>query len=129
MSKILLMVLLVMVSNSAMAEWVKAGGSEKLTNYYDSTTIRENGDKVKMWELIDYNSVQETSGGKSYLSVIGQSEFDCKEEQIRSLNFIEYSGNMGNGDLVYSYSDPAKWEPVVPRSIGEKVWKFACGIK
>ena len=129
MSKILLTCLLAIMSNSAAANWVKADGNEKFTNYYDSTTIRKNGDKVKMWGLIDYNTAQEISDGKSGMSVLLQTEFDCKEEQIRILSFNGYSGNMGSGDLVYSNSYPQKWESLPPRSIGEKLLKFVCGIK
>ena len=129
MRKIVLMCLLTMMSNSAMAGWVECAGDKDSSINCDSTTIRIDGNRVKMWVLNDYKKVIAPSYGKPYLSTISQMEFDCKEEQIRGLYFSNYSGNMGSGELIYSDTDSTKWVPVVPRSTGEYVWKFACGIK
>ena len=67
MKKLLLTLMLSVVSSSAMAEWVAIGTSADGTFYVDPATIRKSGNKVKMWRLIDFNSVQETAGEK-YLS-------------------------------------------------------------
>lgn len=129
MRKVILMVLLAVVSNSAIAEWVAVGNdtNRSYTAYIDFSTIRINGDKVKMWELRDFNSAQESSGGKPYLSLMVQIEYDCKEEQVRDLYFSEHSGNMREGEVVNSSSKHSKWQPVSPESIGEAMWKVACG--
>jgi len=51
MPKAILIILLTVVSSSAMAEWVKVSEDKLVTAYADPTTIRKLGDKVKMWAL------------------------------------------------------------------------------
>lgn len=53
MRKIILMLLLTVVSNSAMAEWVLVGGDYAVTYYVDPTTIHKSGNFVRMWDMID----------------------------------------------------------------------------
>jgi len=127
MKKLLLTLMLSIVSSSAMAEWVEVDSNEKFIAYADPITIRKSGNKVKMWGLMDYNSVNEGAGYK-YLSSKAQNEFDCKEEQRRTLYFSWHSENMGGGDVVYIGDEPTKnWSPVAPGSVGKNLWKFACG--
>lgn len=132
MRKVILMLLLAVVSNSAIAEWIGVGSSDGIDIYVDKTTIRKNGSMVKMWSLNDYKTVHKDayfSEGNAYLSIASQGEYDCKGEQARLLSFASYSKNMGYGNAVYSHTDNYIWEPFVPESITEALWKFACGIK
>ena len=98
MHKAILIMLLALMSNSAVAEWVEVDTSRRvgLTTYADPNTIRKSGNKVEMWVLENFNSVQELSGDK-YLSQKAQNEFDYKEEQRRLLYFTWHSENMGGG--------------------------------
>ena len=68
MRKIILMMLLVVVSSSAAAEWVAVGVNESGTIYADSSTIAKAGDKVRMWHLVDFNSLQVKVTGRRYMS-------------------------------------------------------------
>ncbi len=127
MKKLLLIVLLAVVSSSAMAEWVAIGTADGTIYYANPNTIRKSGNKVKMWMLFDFNAVRETEGDK-YLSSKAQYEYDCKEEQKRILYFSWHSENMGRGDVVYIADEPKKnWRPVAPESISKSLWKIACG--
>ena len=125
-----LIILLVLNSGSAYAEWMVIGYSESLggyTVYVDPDTIRRKGDhQVKVWTLTNYTSMQ-TVAGHSFLSSKVQSEFDCAEELQHELAVTWFSGDMGNGNGVWHSSDETKWRPVAPGSVGEGVWKFACG--
>ena len=63
MHKAILMILLVSVSSSAIAEWVEIAVSAKeaeeeatMTAYADPDTIRKTGDRVKLWILADYKN-------------------------------------------------------------------------
>ncbi len=125
MHKAILMMLLAAVSSSAMAEWVKVDEDKLVAAYADPTTIRKNGDKVKMWALWDYSTAQE-GGSKPYMSVRIQNEYNCKEETIRQIFATSFSGNMAGGHTI-NRQGGRKWEPVVPRTFGETLWKFACG--
>ena len=116
------------------AEWVEVSSDNTDTIYYaNPTTIRKAGNMVKIWELYDLKTAQKSSEGTSYLSMKMQSEYDCKEERQRTLFISHYSKNMGRGEAVFSFSytdsNINSWTPVSPGSVGEGLWKFACGKK
>ena len=129
MKRLLMGMMLLSVSGAASAEWTQSGESDNYILYVDRATIRRNGNFVKMWSLQNFKTVQKSAaGGESYLSVKEQSEYDCKEEKWRLLAFTWFDGKMGNGKVVVSDSDfRDKWSPVGPESIGEILWKIACG--
>ena len=112
MHKATLMMLLAVMSSSAMAEWVLYGfsnGSKKgiiITVYADPATLIKSGNTVKMWSIFDYNKAQKDPNSPSFMSVKRQEEYDCKEEQERLLFFSWHSENMGRGDVVYSKISP-----------------------
>ena len=115
------------VSSAAWADWVTLGGNDKFDVYVDTSTIRKSGDKAKMWHLMDFKTSKELQGDP-YLSSKSQSEYDCKDERERTLYFTQHSGQMSDGNVVYSSSGtPSNWTPVSPGSIGESLWKVACG--
>jgi hypothetical protein len=123
-----LIMLLMLNSVPAYAEWVKIGTSESLggyTVYVDPNTIRRNGDLVKVWALTDYTTIQ-TVADLSFLSSKAQSEFDCAEERQRELAVTWFSGSMGNGNGVWTNFDETTWRPVAPGSVGQGLWDFAC---
>ncbi len=129
MHKVILMLLLAVVSSSAMAEWTKVdlpNLKDGITSYVDLTTIIKASNKVKMWQLHDHESAK---AGNERLSIKTQKEYDCNEEKIRIRARTIFNGNMGTGEVVYSSGDrkPSKWRPVEPGSSGEVFWKIACG--
>lgn len=126
MRKAIFMMLLAVVNSSAMAEWVKIGADENATAYADFSTINRIGNRVKMWNMYDHNTTKEFSG-KKYISVKEQTEFDCKEKQLRTTYISFYSGNMGGGKSIYYSSKPNEWSPVPSETGIEVIWKFACG--
>ena len=124
-----LITLLMLNPGPVYAEWVAIGSSESLggyTVYVDPDTIRRKGDLVKVWALTDYTTRQ-TVADRSFLSSKAQNEFDCAEERQRELAVTWFSGKMGNGNGVWNNSDETNWRPVAPGSVGDGVWKFACG--
>jgi hypothetical protein len=129
MSKIILMILLAFISNVGMAEWTKVNLDDEMTTYVDLATIRKNGYLVKMWTLIDYKTVQQ-SGSNKFLSMMGQIEYDCKEEQFRALETTLFSSNMVEGKVLYSRNNSnLDWSPVPPGSVAETNFQIACGEK
>ena len=130
MKRLIVMTLLVLSSSPAYAEWVKVSDSDEAgkTVYVDPATIRRNSNLVTMWQFYDYKTVQ-TVAGIGFLTVKEQWEFDCAEERRRVLALTEFSGNMGSGTVVYTNSEVGKWQPVAQSSIGQLLWKFACGKK
>jgi hypothetical protein len=133
MKKIILAVLLMLlavVSSNAIAEWVKVTpdtDNNTQISYADPATIRKKGNMVKMWGLIDYKAARIDFTGMTYMSLQEQSEYDCEEDQVRILYFSFHSENMGRGKLLFSNSDPQKWQPAPPGSPADEMWKIACG--
>ncbi len=122
--------LLLTFSSSAWAEWVEITGDADghAISYVDPSTIRKNGSMVKMWGLTDFVNAQVyPSSGKTYFSWKAQNEYDCQDERKRTLAISYHSGKMGGGDTVYLDNTSGQWAPVAPESIGENLWKFACG--
>ena len=127
MNRLLLGLMFLLTATAAMAEWTAIAENDELIVYVDTATIRRNGNLVKMWDLRDFKTIQTTASGASFLSSKAQNEYDCKEEKMRLLAFSWFSGQMGRGKVVFSHSDPEKWTPIGPDSIGETFWKIACG--
>lgn len=127
-----LMALLVLSSGQAYGEWVSVDRDDRtrMTLYVDPNTIHRRGELVEMWALYDYKTAQ-PKGGDSYLSRKIQSVYDCNEGARREISVKEFSGNMGTGEVVhvssYLFSAEPKWIPVRSGSVGETLWKVACG--
>lgn len=117
---------LVALSAPAMAEWtvIWVGSDIGLTVYVDLASITREGDTVKMWEMMDYKTVQQA--GDNYLSSKAQRIYDCASQQFGLLAFSVYSRNMGAGDIVYSNDVPGKLRGVQPNSVGQALWRVAC---
>lgn len=131
MSKVIFL-LLIVVSNSAMAEWVELYAKGNYTLYVAPDSIRKENNKATMWYLADLHEADTTAYGRAYLSRKAQDEYDCKEEQSRTLYLSVHTGNMAAGDTVFVVSTPnisGKWIRVPPHSVARDMWKIACGKK
>ena len=147
MRKLILMLLLSLVSGSAMAEWVEVTAIHSQESpeiqiaYTDPATIHKNGNMVNMRVLVDHQSGltrgMENKLDKFFSIPKGeitkswkvQDEFDCKDKKLRMLSYVAYSEHMGSGDIVPNSVIANQWEPVIPGSIGAALWKHACGLK
>ena len=126
--KKLTLLLLLMISTNVMAEWTVGDTSSDGTQtvYLDIDTIKRKENKVSMWIMIDYKTVQE--GG--FLSAVTRYEYDCEENTSRMLDFIWYKGNMMSKDVLYGDSNmKQESRSISPNSMDETILKIACGKK
>mgnify|MGYP006271763203 CR=1 FL=1 len=127
-----LLILLLCGTGGARAEWTRLGASASASDayvlYIDRSTLRREGDRVRLWDLQDFKQTQ-TIGERSYRSEKTELEFDCKARRTRVLSIIDFFGGMATGDIVYSDGDPSDWVAVAPGTLGELEWKAACGAK
>ena len=116
--QILLAVALVIGSQEVLAEWVELGvnGSGDATVYVDQATIRKTTDSVRMWGLIDFKRPMLLAKSAPYLSLKLQTEYDCKNEQTRTLSASFHSEHQGGGRVVNTSASADQWEPVPPES-------------
>ncbi len=129
MKKIILtgaLMLMVVVSGSAMAEWIRVHGNEKVTVYADPSTLRKRLYIVKIATLFDFKAENALSDGNQYLSTMRVTEFNCRENQQRMVGYSIYAGKMGRGKLLESGSDPQEWKSVSKTTIAMDMKDFAC---
>lgn len=123
MKRLLLILILTVMSSSAIAEWVETAKNKDFIVYYDPATIRNSGSKVKIWSLHDYKTAR---GQIEYMSVTLEREYDCIKKQSRRLFLALYRKNMGTGTTVRKDVEPRNWLPIAAGTIKESMWKIAC---
>ena len=123
MKRLLLILILTVMSGSAIAEWAEAGRSKDFIVYYDPATIRKSGSKVIIWSLHDYKTAR---GQVEYRSVTLESEYDCIKKQSRRLFLSFYQKNMGTGTTIRKDIEPRSWLPISTGTIKESMWKISC---
>jgi len=129
MKRLLLITLFLLSSAPAYAEWVKIITTKDATRYVDPTTIHRKGDFVKVWQLADFKTIQ-TYKDSSFWSFKIQTEHDCAEDRTKILAMTWFSGNMGTGKMIFTFSEEdGKWEPIDPQSAGQLVEKLVCSKK
>ena len=137
MKRSVLFIIFTIFSGSAVADWtllssdtvrtegVDAGRGVK--TFINKKSISKSGDRATMYSLSDYESPV-SFGGKEHLSSKSLDEYDCKNNEYRTLAFYWFSRHKGQGDVIYAeITTPGKMQPVVSGSIVEKQWKTACG--
>ena len=119
--------LLATVSASALAEvWIEISRSDDYLAYADPSSVRRNGDLVKMWSMFDYKNPQPGIPGKTYLSTRRHFEYDCKRGRARALAVSSHAAREGKGDALAAASVKYDWRAVVPESADDYLLKFAC---
>lgn len=130
-SKLTLILILFLMSPCSIAEWNRVEAKVKgLRIYVDYSTISdtETG-TVKMWDLFDYEK-EVDSREVRYSSAKTLREYDCKEHRYRDAAWAWYSGNMGEGKVVFSYLNngtPRDWNALEPSDIDYHLMGIACG--
>jgi hypothetical protein len=116
---------------TAAAKWEEAGSHTLyggLNIYFDRVTMRRSGDSAKLWEMLDFKTVQ-VMGGTRVLSLQSHFEYDCKGPRRRMLATAGFSGHMGKTLVVDTGNKPGAWESVAPGTYQEYLRKIACGKK
>jgi|TARA_B110000495_G_scaffold83662_1_gene71950 hypothetical protein len=126
-SNAILILLLTTISSHAVAEWINISANSNVsTIYVDPATIQKSDARTKMWILFDYRKAIIESGDK-IMSIKKREEYDCNKSQARLLYISKHSGRFTEGKAVYVNDIPYnEWIPVIPSSISEDLWRYAC---
>jgi hypothetical protein len=122
-----LMMLLAVVSSSAAAEWIEIGAGDAATAYADPATIQKADNLAKMWDLLDFKTVQSRPYGTPYMSQKTRQEYDCRDQRVRILEVLRYAENMGKGEEARVDADPEEWKPVPAGGTAATLREVACG--
>ena len=128
MRKLFVVALLAFTSNHAMAQWLKAFTSEdNAIVFYAAPSSKESTgvDKATIWVLNDFNAAQSIDS-KLYLSIVSETEYNCKDKQDRLLYSSYHSGNMGGKEVVHSVSANEPWAEIKTNSADAAIWEIAC---
>jgi surface-adhesin protein E len=124
MKKLGLMLLL--LGNTAAADWTRVGGNEELDAYVDLATIHRQANLVDVRALFDYKSAHQWSDYLLYWSTRTQKQFDCDDRLVRTRESAFHFDHMGVGQSIYTVPGGATWRPVAPDSIDAVLRQFAC---
>jgi len=120
--KTLLLVLALLVTGSAQADWMKLGDTPDVDFYIDLSTVRKEGSLRKVWEVQDLKQ-----GDKSgVLSRRIRKEYDCKQERVRILYISAHSGPMLQGDSLITNSDAGTWSDIPPGTASNHFLEVVC---
>jgi hypothetical protein len=121
-----LIFVLLLLSNTAGAEWTRVETTEELDAYVDLATLHRQGNLVDLLALFDYKSAHQWSDYLLYWSTKTQKEYDCDSERYRTLNSAFHFDHMGAGQSIYTVPGGTSWRPVLPDSIDAVLRQFAC---
>lgn len=113
---------------TASADWKRVTYSDAADFYIEPSTIRTNGQYKEAWVMADLKSAQKAADGQLYLSTKSKYRFDCAGDRINYLAIVQYSGNMGAGEVVWNKSfNDNEWNHNVPGSVATAFSRAACG--
>ena len=118
---------LMLMSAAATAQvWIETSKNDKYSAYASPSTMKREGNIVKMWSMFDYKTPQPDASGKQFLSAKRHFEYDCKEQRVRPLAVSSYAANEGKGEPYSSISVNDEWKKVAPETADEFLLRFAC---
>ena len=101
MKTLLLTLSLLFITTSAFAEWTLYGASiTGAVYFYDKSTLKRNGDKVKVWEYINYSPNDEKAKSINVSSQRALSEIDCINETVKTLSMQNFTEQDLKGDMI-----------------------------
>src|SRR5215472_14683488 len=98
MRHVVLSILLLLVAESARAEWIKVGEDDGSVVYVDAATLVKSGDVRRAWTLSDLKLAR----GDNVASFRTLDDFNCKEGRRRTIFRVTYSGPMATGKVLDS---------------------------
>jgi hypothetical protein len=127
-SVIFVVVLLTLLaSQAARAEWQKVTTTDSGIIYVDDGTIKRSGPIRSFWSLLDYRTPQKAQRGAYFVSTRTHMEMDCRKEMVHILQFSMHSGPMLTGEIVDSQGVMREWQTIPPDTPLVNLFKFVCG--
>ena len=112
MKRILLVIVPLICSAPAVADWVTFMKSDVSVVYIDPASVRKEGHLRKASVLMDLTQ-KDAEGARSKR---GKSEIDCQGDRLRIHDLSGFSGAMATGEAVYAFSGSSEWIPIPPQS-------------
>ena len=108
---------------TAHADFKQFGQSRENTSYFDAASITRSGPKVRVWTLTEYRQAEKAG----FLSTRSHKELGCKKQQDRTLQYIAYAENKGQGQVVGGINEPSDWQDIAPGTRNSRLLQMVCG--
>ena len=116
------LVALIVVANSAWADWAKMGYTDEGSFYIDTASVLRDGHLRQVWELTDLK--QRDEGGE--LSRRTRVQYDCKLGRTQVLSISTYWEPMAAGKTLLSVAREGLWKEVPPETAYATAFKLLC---
>ena len=122
--------LLLFMSATASADWVKINGAADTSSekFIDTKAIRQTGPMNTMRRVWEISNLAKVASNK-VLSIKNYMEYDCKDRRIRVLeesNFSEYWAQGATLTITANDTMPGNWNDIVKGSVDETIFKRVC---
>ncbi|MBX3330372.1 MAG: hypothetical protein KF722_08225 [Nitrospira sp.] len=129
----ILIALLVLLQKPVDAEWIamdqryQSPGLQ--TVYVDHDTIRREGNLVTLSALIDWKWMQGNRSPTRFYSTKLTKQFNCGENQVRTLATTDFYGHMGTGQVIGGggHTSESHWISIESGTLNQGLWEAACG--
>ena len=116
---------LFLIATNAYAEWTHYAKDEiGNISFYDKSTLKRNGNKVKVWNYTNYSPNDEQSKSLNVSSMRSLKEIDCVNETFKTLALSSYSKSDLKGDFTSVRYTSIDY--IVPESITADLMKLVC---
>ena len=123
--------LCVLPISHSFAAWKELGSNALMVVYVDLDTVSAVGEKAQIMSMLDFKKPGVNPKTKQPVnSIIGINEYNCPAVSYRPIEYKEFSGNKGTGDVVSDNKTPdSEFEPVVNESWAAGVFNVVCQRK
>jgi hypothetical protein len=108
-------------------DWTQVASADDLAvEVHPGRLSRDADGMIRGWERTKYKTPRRAKNGKTYVSVMVQTRYDCDARRSMSTRGIHYDRS---GGVVISWTVPTydqEWTEVVPESVGEAVLDEVC---
>ena len=91
--------------------------------------MKRSGHQVTLWLRQEYPEPQRNADGDVYVSDVEKIQYDCAKAKAQVLLAVFYTQNNLAGNTQSEEADPkqAAWDPIVPGTQSEIIFRWACG--
>ena len=126
LASFMLLLLGLLASGRAQADWTKFDSVEAGTYYLDLDTVKKSGYIRSFWSILDYRLPQKTSRGMHYQSTRTHMEIDCRQKTVHILSFSMHAGPMLTGEVIDTQGIMRDWQSIPPDTPLEKLHRVVC---
>ena len=118
---------LLLITTNAYAEWTLYSlDSKGNVRFYDKSSVKRNGDKVRVWMYLNVPPDDKESKSVNMASLRSLEEIDCVNETTKTLSFQTFTKQNLEGDSRDMTNPNPTIDYIVPESVSVTLMKLVC---